>query len=145
MSYETDFYSWTQEQAALLKAGRLSEIDIDNIVEEIETMGRSEKNAFKSHLRVLLVHLLKWQYQPDKRVNSNSWLHTLATQRIETRDVIAENPGLKPTIEEVIGKAYQLARHDASKETHLPVKVFPEVCPWDFDQIVDDLFLPDLR
>ncbi|WP_338070450.1 DUF29 domain-containing protein [Bathymodiolus platifrons methanotrophic gill symbiont] len=70
INYNTDFYGWTQEQAALLKAGRLSDLDIDNLLEEVETMGRSEKRELDSRLTVLLIHLLKWQYQPVRRGRS---------------------------------------------------------------------------
>ena len=140
--YETDFYTWTQEQAAVLKAGNFSALDIENLLEEIESMGRSEKNALKSHLRVLLMHLLKWQYQPEKNVLGSSWKNTLTTQRLEVSDVLSENPGLKPSTSEVMDKAYRLAKNDAASETNLAVEIFPEVCPWTFGQIIDPEFFP---
>lgn len=86
INYENDFYGWTQQQAALLKAGRLNDLDIVNLIEEIETMGRSEKRELQSRLMVLLVHLLKWKYQPARR--GRSWLLTIKGQRMNLEDVI---------------------------------------------------------
>jgi hypothetical protein len=141
INYNNDFYGWTQEQAALLRAGRLTDLDIENLIEEIETMGRSEKRELESRLTVLLQHLLKWQYQEGRR--SKSWTLTIDVQRIQFRKTLKENPGLKPLIGEIIADAYQLAVVYAAKETNISKKVFPSQCPWTFDQITDDTFLPD--
>lgn len=140
INYETDFYGWTQEQAALLRAGRLNEIDIQNLIEEVETMGRSEKRELESRLTVLLQHLLKWQYQEGRRCKS--WNLTIDGQRIQFRKTLKENPGLKPLLPEIVADAYQLAVVYAARETNISKKVFPAQCPWDLSQIIDDNFFP---
>ena len=141
INYNLDFYGWTQEQAALLKAGRLNDLDIINLIEEVETMGRSEKRALESRLTVLLVHLLKWKYQPNRR--GKSWTLTIIGQRIKLLRVIKDNPGLKPQLPELINDAYSLARVNAAKETKLDIELFDSACPWTFEQLIDDSFYPD--
>lgn len=140
-NYDQDFYGWTQEQAALLKAGRLNDLDIDNLIEEVETMGRSEKRALESRLTVLLVHLLKWKYQPARR--SRSWTLTIVGQRIKFDRVLKDNPGLKPQLSEIMNNAYRLAKVNAERETKLDAKVFDLECAWTLEQITDDNFFPD--
>ena len=139
--YETDFYTWTQEQSALLKAGQFSELDLDNLVEEIESMGRSEKRALESRLTVLLQHLLKWQYQPVRR--GRSWQLTIKIQRIEFLKVLRDNLGLKNGLEQLLVDAYLSAVIRASQETGLDENVFPEHCPWAMADIIRQDFYPD--
>lgn len=141
INYHTDFYGWTQEQAAFLKAGKLAELDIENLIEEVETMGRSEKRELDSRLTVLLIHLLKWQYQPVRR--GRSWQLTIKGQRINFSETLEENPSLKPQFETILKKAYAKSIIKASQETALDEKVFPSVCPWTYSQILDDNFYPD--
>ncbi len=140
INYQSDFYSWTQEQAALLKAGRLQELDIENLIEEIETMGRSEKRELESRLAILLVHLLKWQYQPVRR--GRSWQLTIDEQRLQFSKVLNDNPGLKPHLDQIIKDAYTLAIIRSSKETALEKNIFPDACPWEVAQILDEGFYP---
>jgi len=139
--YQKDFYSWTCEQAELLKAGRFNELDVFNLIEEIETMGRSEKRELESRLTVLLVHLLKWQYQPTRR--GRSWQLTIQEQRLEFFDVLNDNTGLKPQLQALLTHSYQKAKIRASKETGLDTDAFTSACPWSFAQLMDDAFLPD--
>lgn len=139
--YQTDFYSWTQQQASLLKARQLSELDFDNLIEEIETMGRSEKHALESRLAVLLAHLLKWKYQPERR--GRSWQLTLKEQRIKLAKLLKTNPGLKSEMDEILTDAYQLAIVKAAKETHFDEAIFPLQCPWELSQIIHADFYPD--
>jgi hypothetical protein len=141
IDYQKDFYGWTQEQAALLKAGRLHELDIINLLEEIETMGRSEKRELDSRLTVLLVHLLKWHYQPARR--GKSWQLTIEGQRDNCFDVLDDNSSLKPQFEVICGRAYSKARTLAAKETGLDKSVFPVTCSWTLAQILDNEFYPD--
>ena len=141
INYNTDFYGWTQEQAALLKAGKLAELDIDNLLEEVETMGRSEKRELDSRLTVLLVHMLKWQYQPIRR--GRSWQLTIEGQRINFSETLYENPSLKPQLDTILKKAYAKSIIKASQETALDEQTFPSVCPWTLSQILDDNFYPD--
>ena len=138
--YETDFYAWSNKQAALLRAGKLSEADIENVAEEIESMGKTEKKELVSRLTVLLLHLLKWQCQPMRR--SKSWEVTIKTQRNNIARHIAQNPSLKSHVKEAVGWAYEDARLEASAETELPESTFPQACPWTFDQAVDARFWP---
>ncbi|EIC29833.1 MULTISPECIES: DUF29 domain-containing protein [Methylomicrobium] len=139
-NYETDFYTWTQQQAALLKAGRLSEIDVEHLIEEIETMGRAERREYESRLFVLLLHLLKWQYQPVRR--GRSWLLTIKEQRIQFVEVVDENPGLRPQLPMILKSAYRLALVRAARETGLDDSTFPVECPWTMDQITDQTYFP---
>jgi hypothetical protein len=141
VKYEQDFYGWTQEQARLLREGRFAELDVANVVEEIETLGRGERRELISHLRVLLTHLLKWAYQSGRR--GRSWLLSIEIQRLETREHLAENPSLKPQLDDAIGQAYRLAVIDAELQTRISRKTFPTTCPWSFDEIMSDTFLPE--
>ena len=141
VKYEQDFYGWTQEQARLLREGRFAELDVANVVEEIETLGRSERRELVSRLRVLLLHLLKWQHQPARR--GLSWRHSIEVQRDDARDHLAENPSLKPHLDDIVAAAHRKARLDAEAETGLLRNTFPVDCPWTFDQIMSDSFWPD--
>ena len=140
-NYQKDFYSWTGEQAELLRAGRFNELDVFNLVEEIETMGRSERRELQSRLTVLLVHLLKWQYQPARR--GRSWTLTIKGQRINLEDVINDNPGLKSQLLVLLNNAYRLAIVEAAKQAMLEESIFPVKCPWTLDQIRDEGYFPD--
>lgn len=141
IDYEHDFYGWTQEQSALLRAGRLHELDIKNLIEEIAAMGRSEKRSLESRLSVLLVHLLKWQYQAQRR--GKSWNFTISEQRRKIRKLLLENPGLTPELQAIIADAYEDAFYQASYETGITASVFPKLCPWAYSQIIDDSFYPE--
>jgi hypothetical protein len=138
--YDRDFYQWTQKNARLLREGRLSEIDLDNLIEELESMGRSEKRAFVNRLAVLIAHLLKWQYQPERR--SKSWRSTIDTQRIDVADLLEDSPSLRHEIEEKLTRAYIKARIMAEAETGIDREVFPATCPYELDFILDKNFLP---
>ena len=139
--YEADFYAWANQQAALLRAGRLGEADIANIAEEIESMGKSEKRELINRLAVLLMHLLKWRFQPKKR--GKSWRLTIEIQRIELERHMRDNPSLKAKIAEAIADAHRSARIEAAKETKLDTDLFPKACPWTYDEIIDDGFWPE--
>jgi len=138
--YDTDFYGWIQQQAATLRSGNLAGLDVENLIEEIESMGRSEKRELRSRLAVLFVHLLKWQYQPERR--GASWVSTIKVQRFEIKAHIDDNPSLQPALSEIIDKAWQSALITAEHETGLRKSAFPTTCPWTFDQAMDDDFWP---
>lgn len=140
-TYETDFYGWIQQQAALLKDGQFGAIDLANIIEEIESMGRSEKRELENRLTVLLQHLLKWKYQPNRR--GKSWELTIKGQRSRFLRVLKENPGLKTKLEGCLLNAYQDAVVEAAKETGFDERVFPEACPWNWQELIDSEFYPD--
>lgn len=142
-SYDTDFFAWTVEQASLLKTGQLSDIDIDNLVEEIETMGRSEKRALTSHLTVLIAHLLKWQFQPT--LQGRSWLNTINHQRRAIGKVIKDSPSLKRFLNDAdwLQEVWEDAVKDAAIETGFTQDMFP-ICPiWQIEQILQEGYFPD--
>ena len=139
--YDRDFYAWANEQAGLLRAGRLSEADIEHIAEEIESLGKSEKRELVSRLTVLLAHMLKWRFQPVLR--GKSWDLTLEEQRNQLTDHLTDNPSLKSSLGETIVTAYRNAILRASRETGLDRGEFPAACPWSFEQISDPNFYPE--
>ena len=134
MLYEQDFYQWTQEQTELMKAGALSQLDIPNLIEEIESMGKTQKHELINRLTVLLMHLLKWDYQPERR--SRSWELTIKEQRIRIKNHLLENPSLKYSISEYVSIAFEIAVVKALKETRLPESAFPLSCPYTVDHIM---------
>ncbi len=139
--YDRDFYAWANEQAALLRAGKLAQADIEHIAEEIESMGMTEKRELANRLAVLLAHLLKWQYQPGRR--GSSWEVTIRVQRRHLARHLADNPSLKSKLPEAIEYAYENARDEAYAETGLAKATFPASCPWLFDQMMDETFWPE--
>ena len=139
--YEEDFFRWTERQAALMRAGRTDLVDWENVAEEIESLGRRDRRAVKSRLRVLIMHLLKWRAQPQAR--SGSWRNTIRTQRAELRDVLADSPSLRRVARSVPAKVYPLARTGAADETGLELAMFAEECPFTAEQVLDDDFWPE--
>ena len=139
--YDLDFYAWANEQAALLRAGRLSAADIEHIAEEIESMGKTEKRELVSRLAVLLLHLLKWHYQPN--LQGPSWRATIRIQRRDLARHMADNPSLNAKLPEAIADAHGNAVLLAVAETGLPEATFPTECPWTFEQIMDGDFWPE--
>jgi hypothetical protein len=136
--YERDLYAWSRDQARLLKEGRLDEVDAENVAEEILDVGSNEYDKLESALRVLLMHILKWDYQPDKR--TRSWENTIAIQRSHALKQLGKNPSLKSRTEEAVRDAYYDARLEASGETDLDVETFPAACPYDWDAILNRPF-----
>jgi hypothetical protein len=136
--YDTDFYSWSLEQARLLREGQWAQVDRENVAEEIESLGREQFNKLEGALRVLLIHILKWDHQSNRR--SRSWVLSIESQRVEIDHVIADNPGLKPRITEAVTRAYRRARIEAANETGLEKGVFPESCPYLFDDLLSREF-----
>ena len=139
--YERDYYAWTEEQAALLRAGRTIDLDLANLAEEIEDMGRSQRRTVKSALIIVLVHLLKYRFQPQRR--SNSWRVTLREHRRRLRDEFADSPSLRPYVEGILAECYQDACEEVADETDLPAETFPAACPFTLDQVLNRNFLPD--
>ena len=139
--YETDFNRWLEETAILLREGKLERLDIENLLEEIEGMSRSEKSALRSNLEQVLMHLLKWKYQPSKR--SNSWKRSIVEHSYRLIEAFEDSPSLKPYFGEVFNKCYQKARVLASTETGLSKQVFPEICPFSEDDVLNPEYLPE--
>lgn len=137
-SYDRDFYTWSLEQARLVREGRWNAVDRDNVAEEIESLGREQFNKLASALRVLMLHMLKWDHQPQLR--SRSWVLSIETQRLELADIVADNPGLRPRIPEAIARGYRKARLEAARETELDKNEFATTCPYGWDDIVSRTF-----
>lgn len=137
-TYETDFYLWTQQQAELLRQGQFNRVDLDleNIAEEIESMGRREKHSIRSYLQNVLLHLLKWQYQPQRR--GTSWRSSIYNGRDQIEELLEENPSLRAQLGVIVEKSYPNARRLAANETGLPLSTFPDVCPFTVEQITGD-------
>lgn len=138
---EQDFYAWANEQAALLRAGKLDCADIENIAEEIESIGRSEKRELVNLLTVLLLHLLKWRYQPSFR--GNRWRLYVKEQRYRIGRHLSDNPSLKSQLGEAMSDGYELARIKAQQEIGFGAETFPDTCPFTFDQATSEDFWPD--
>jgi hypothetical protein len=138
--YERDYYAWTQEQAAALREGRLGDLDVPHLIEEVEDLGRSERRELDSRLEVLLLHLLKWRFQPERR--ANGWLATIKVQHLGGAKVLRENPSLRPELGDRTAEAYLIARVRAAGETDLPEDTFPETCPFADGQMLDADWLP---
>lgn len=139
--YESDFYLWLATTAQLLRNGNFLELDLDNLIEEIEGMARKEKQALKSNLRILLMHLIKWKYQPSKR--TNSWRSTIREHRKRLKDGFDDSPSLKPYYLEIFPDCYQDARELASDETGLTINTFPVASPFTNEEALNENYLPD--
>ncbi|MEH1989459.1 DUF29 domain-containing protein [Nostoc sp.] len=136
--YEQDFYLWIQTIAQQLKEHNFNEIDIPNLIEEIESMGRSEKRELKNRLIVLLMHLLKWQYQLEKR--SESWRSTISEQRICIETLLEDSPSLQPLLTEIFEDCYQKARLKASEETGIKLNFFPQESPFILEETLKNTY-----
>lgn len=141
--YNQDVVLWANEQAALLRAGRFAELDIANIAEEIEDVGKSEQRELANRMAILLMHLLKWRYQPERR--SRSWLGTIQLQRRRVLLRLKRMPSLKTMLAdpEWLEDMWADAAYLAEKETGLPLETFPEECPWAMDDVLAGGWLPD--
>ena len=142
-SYEEDFALWAAEQGALIRAGKVDRIDLENVAEEIESLRRSDKREIERRLKVLLVHLLKSQFQPERA--KQGWKSTIVEQRRRIHKLVKESPSLRqhPTL--VLAEEYEYARDDAAEETGLPVLAFPKTCPYSIADILDLKFYPEAR
>jgi Domain of unknown function DUF29 len=140
-AYDTDFYAWTQAQAAAIRAGAWGDVDRDHLAEEIEDVGKSERRALVSHLRVLLTHLLKWEYQPQRR--SESWVHSMGNAQVEAQAILEDNTSFYPELPGFVARAYAQACHLAARETRLSPRVFPVGCPWTPEGLLSAKFLDD--
>ncbi|NJL11294.1 MAG: DUF29 domain-containing protein [Calothrix sp. SM1_7_51] len=138
--YEIDFYAWTQEQVSLIKSQQWNKLDTVNLIEEIETLGRKERQELRNRLGILLGHLLKWQFQAEKR--TNSWFGTIREQRIQIKLLLEDSPSLKCYLDDAFLVAYELGLALAIQETQLEEKVFPDACPYSQEETLNSEFLP---
>ncbi|MBF0606509.1 MAG: DUF29 domain-containing protein [Candidatus Magnetobacterium sp. LHC-1] len=139
--YEVDFYQWAFRNADLLRHGRFTEIDIENIVEELEGMARNNKRELLSRLKVLIMHLLKWQYQPKRRCKS--WRSTIIIQRQDIKNLLEDSPSLKHNIEIVIAKGFIDAKEGFEVDTGISANTLSETCLYTFEQLMDRGFWPE--
>jgi hypothetical protein len=141
--YEEDFYAWTQTTAALIRAGTWHGLDREAVAEEIESLGKSDWRELASRIAVLLRHLLKWRYQPERRQRGRSWRSTIWEQRSRLRRLLRQSPSLAPLVPLTLQEEYAEARQRASEETGLPLATFPPACPWTAEQVLDVDFWPE--
>lgn len=139
--YQQDFYGWTQWQGQSLAQQAVSELDWQNLQEEIKALGRQEYRELVSRLTVLLGHLLKWQYQPNLR--SRSWFLTIREQRRAINRHLLRNPSLKSRIVEALEDGFEAGVDLALRETDLPLRTFPEICPYEFEELMAESFVCD--
>ncbi|EGV17318.1 DUF29 domain-containing protein [Thiocapsa marina] len=139
--YDRDFYAWIARNVALLRAGRVAEVDAEHIAEELESMGKRDLRQLRSRLQVLTMHLLKWQFQPDLR--SKSWLATIDHQRDEIESLLLDSPSLRSSLDDALTMIYPKAVRDASRESGLHETAFPNTCPYTLEEILSPGFLPE--
>jgi hypothetical protein len=139
--YEADYLQWIEMTIEKLRVQDYSNVDWENLIEEIESMGRSERRSLESNLVVVIMHLLKWQFQPELR--SGSWKGSIVEHRRRIRNILKDSPSLKPYLEEIFSECYWDAVEQASAETELPLEVFPQLCPYTTIEVLDGNFMPD--
>ena len=139
--YETDFNLWLVETANSLRAGKIANLDLENLAEEIEDMGNNRKDALESNLIRVLQHLLKWKYQPQKR--TNSWKASITEHSLRLNKAFKKSPSLKPYFETVFTECYQDARLITAQETGLDISVFPDTCPFTPIDVLNPQYLPE--
>ncbi|MFN6475000.1 DUF29 domain-containing protein [Nostoc sp. DedQUE07] len=140
-TYKADFNLWIEQTAQLLRSHRWQEVDVEHLIEEVEGLGKSERRGIASQLTRLLLHLLKWQYQPQRR--SDSWLDSITDSRTQIELAIEDSPSLKSYPTEQLEESYQRARRQAAKQTGIVVSVFPEECPYSLELVLDENWLPE--
>lgn len=139
--YDKDFYAWAMSNAELIRQHKFSELDIDHIAEELESMGKSEKRELASRLAVLIAHLLKWKFQINRR--SVNWKLTIKEQRIGILRLLRQSPSLKCELDSTLGDAYEEAVIIAARQTGLEEDLFPQNCPFNFEEYLDHSFFPE--
>ncbi|HSO83520.1 DUF29 domain-containing protein [Thiocapsa sp.] len=142
-TYDQDYYQWFSDQARLLREGMWERIDVENLAEELEDMGKREKRALRSRSVVLLAHLLKYAYQPERR--GPSWTGTIREQRKQLDALLRDSPSLKPRLISDLEDSYISARLLAAGETGLPEQTFPSSCPYTLDELIDEHFWPQSK
>jgi hypothetical protein len=141
--YDHDFYAWTQQQAALLRSKKARELDYANLAEELEALGKRDRRELEHHREVLVLHLLKWCYQPERRERSRGWRSTIREQRRRLARLLYDSPSLRSEVPAFLDDGYPHARGKALDETALPPEILPPACPWTVAQVLDDGFWPE--
>jgi hypothetical protein len=138
VEYEQDYYAWLTENAELVREGRMDVVDLTHLAEELEDMGRSERRAIESYVKVLIVHLLKWQHQPERR--GASWELSITNARDAITRRLQDSPSLRPKLPEMIAARYPNARHHTALETGIPLVDLPDNCPFTVEQLLDQRY-----
>ena len=141
-TYDRDLSLWAKDTAQLLRERCWDAIDWEHLIEEVEDLGKSERSAIGSQMERIMVHLLKWQYQPQRR--SDSWLDSINDGRSQIRRKLEDSPSLRNYPEQVLAKEYTRARREAARQTGLEISIFPELCPYGIEQVIED-WLPNFR
>ena len=136
-AYDADFAAWLDAQVSLLRERRFDELDLPNLIEEVEDVGKSEFRAFVSAIELILLHMLKWDYQPERQ--SRSWRNTIHAQRRAVHDILVDNPSYKARIAEAVRRAYNPVPFIVERETTVPASRLPEQCPYGWDEVLHRL------
>ena len=139
--YGSDYLQWIETTVEKLQSQDYATIDWENLIDEIADMGRSERRSLKSNLIVILVHLLKWQFQQERR--TGSWEGSIIEHRRRVKEALSESPSLKPYLQSIFAESYTQAVKQAKAETGLPLETFPVQCPYELTEVTDDEFLPE--
>jgi hypothetical protein len=139
--YDQDFHDWLTDNARFMRNHQWDQVDVEHLAEELEAMAKGEKRELLSRLSVLLMHLLKWQYQPPMR--TRSWRNTIATQRIDIQELLIDSPSLKPYLNERLEAAYTKAKLKAENETGIDQQRFPLECPYTVEDLLSADFFPE--
>ena len=142
--YDRDFYLWTQHAADRLRNGNISQQDREHLAEEIEDLGKRDWREVNSRIGTIMMHLLKLTYQPEKEVDSRSWVSTVTRERRELALVFEQSPSLRDKGRQRLGRTYDGALRDAAAETGLPRSMFPAECPFTYEQVLDSSLFPDV-
>jgi hypothetical protein len=134
--YEQDFNKWINQQVALLKKGDIDQVDMANLIEEMESLGKNDRRALKSQLTRLLMHLLKQEYQPEKQTDSHSWTNSIVEAERAIKYLLEDSPSLKNELKNMLESSYEDARQDAAKETGLGINKFPKECPYKLEKLL---------
>ena len=135
-TYDQDLSLWAKDTAQLLRERCWDAIDWEHLIEEVEDLGKSERSAIGSQMERIMVHLLKWQYQPQRR--SDSWLDSINDGRSQIRRKLEDSPSLRSYPEQVLAKEYTRVRREAARQTGLEISIFPEFCPYGINQVIED-------
>lgn len=141
VTYDQDLVRWARETAELIREGSWQAVDVEHLAEELEDLSKSERRAIASQLVRLLLHLLKWQHQPERR--SDSWIDSITDARLQIELAIQDSPSLRPYPAQVLAQSYRRARRSAAMQTGQPLSIFPETCPYRLELILEEDWLPD--
>ena len=141
--YDEDFHDWTQATAALIRQQKWQDVDWQHVAEELEALGKRDRRELESRLVTLMLHLLEWRFEPERRQRGRSWQRTILEQRRQVAALLADSPSLRPRAPDALARLYPHARQLAAAETGLPADTFPAACPWTTSQLLDSHFWPE--